>query len=327
MKKYIYAFISTVLMTVLFIGCSSDSEFYNVSEIEEKVETEDDVLTLSEKFQNIQGRGEELLTRSMNINRSELKLCAYKRVKVIESDDELARIKLQIASDKSVFPYYDLDNKCLSLLTWSEIDKEKQYDQFQYSRNSLVDYLNKYLKVGMEQFELTWQCGSEIYKTICITSGNSIIYDNVITNALCLSDETSKNIEATEKKLLKTRQEQGGDYSLTETVVDVGAYWLWGSERGRVTITHSIYVRNGELDNSGYTTSDYISIGSSASQAQIISRSLGRGGSSTCNYVYYLATPTISASISGGNGIRYNISISGFGSEAHGSSDHILYAY
>ena len=330
MKKYIYSVVSLVLMSVLFIGCLSDNEYYNAWETEEMVSAKDDILTLSEKFQNIQKRGEEVITRSMNIHRSELKLCSYKYVKVIESNDELERIKSQIVSEESVIPYYDLDNKRILLLKWNEFDNQKQYGQIQYSRNSLLDYLDKNLKVGMEQFELTWQCESEIYKTICITSGNAIIYDNIITNTLCISGETHENAEISGNKLLKTRQEQGGggayydDYTLREVVVNETVDWLWGAERGYVIISHSIVVRDGGLDSSGYETEDFMSIGSSGAEAQIISRRYGPGGSSTCNYIYYMVTPTMSATIHGGGGVKYYVTFSGLGSEKHGSGDHVL---
>ncbi|WP_159523829.1 hypothetical protein [Sunxiuqinia indica] len=101
------------------------------------------------------------------------------------------------------------------------------------------------------------------------------------------------------------------------------AYWLWGSERGGVTISVSAEgeTKNGTkfINSHTETATDYISIGTSDSRVTTNSFTAGSSGHYDIAWAWYLATPLVSATIefSGGN---YTVKMgTALGSEAHGS--------
>lgn len=324
--KFVRLFLQLIFVGILLASCYQEDDFSiqsNIAEAESSVIVKDE-LTLEQKLTNIQKSGEDILTRSLYANESQLQLKEYKNIGVITTEKELDQLKSVILSNESYFPYYDTENSNISLLTWSEIECKKQNEKTQYSKSDLETFLNTVLKVGMNKMELTWECNSKTYKTICITSNEDIIYDNVIMNILCISEESPLNKGLT--PIIKTKSPESNFSGSCTNTLRWTAYWLWGSECGRVEINHTIYVSTGNLTNSTSSEDAYISIGSAGADSQIKECSKGVGGYSICNYAYYLATPTVSVSISGGNGIDFSISTSGIGSEASGSGDNYLSA-
>lgn len=108
-------------------SCYQEDDFSiqsNIAEAESSVIVKDE-LTLEQKLTNIQKSGEDILTRSLYANESQLQLKEYKNIGVITTEKELDQLKSVILSNESYFPYYDTENSNISLLTWSEIECKK----------------------------------------------------------------------------------------------------------------------------------------------------------------------------------------------------------
>ena len=136
-------------------SCYQEDDFSiqsNIAEAESSVIVKDE-LTLEQKLTNIQKSGEDILTRSLYANESQLQLKEYKNIGVITTEKELDQLKSVILSNESYFPYYDTENSNISLLTWSEIECKKQNEKTQYSKSDLETFLNTVLKVGMNKMD------------------------------------------------------------------------------------------------------------------------------------------------------------------------------
>ena len=170
---------------------------------------------------------------------------------------------------------------------------------------------------------LTWEFGSKQCNSICVFSGDSIIYDNIILNMLCFEEkEPSTNIVYSVKSRSETTSfnnltaEFGGD-----------AYWLWGSHRGEVRIRHSIYGSYNYLQNSDCNAFARMTLGDADAKANIANRVLGQNGYSICAYGYYIASVAISAKIiQHYSPISYSVEVSGFGEKVVGSGEHSLHS-
>ena len=123
-------------------SCYQEDDFSiqsNIAEAESSVIVKDE-LTLEQKLTNIQKSGEDILTRSLYANESQLQLKEYKNIGVITTEKELDQLKSVILSNESYFPYYDTENSNISLLTWSEIECKKQNEKTQYSKSDLETF-------------------------------------------------------------------------------------------------------------------------------------------------------------------------------------------
>ena len=132
MKKILSLF----LFGILLVSCGQDYELDSFMEQEESVVSKE--LTLEQKLLNMQNRTEEVLSRSSNIYNTDLNLKDYNYAGIIDTEQELEELKKEILSDDSYFPYYDLDNNKIKLLTWNAIKNSKQYDCIQYSKDKLT---------------------------------------------------------------------------------------------------------------------------------------------------------------------------------------------
>ena len=154
MKKILSLF----LFGILLVSCEQDYELDSLMEQEESVVSKE--LTLEQKLLNMQNRTEEVLSRSSNIYNTDLNLKDYNYAGIIDTEQELEELKKEILSDDSYFPYYDLDNNKIKLLTWNAIKNSKQYDCIQYSKDKLTAFLDEHLNLGMGILMLTWEFDS-----------------------------------------------------------------------------------------------------------------------------------------------------------------------
>ena len=154
MKKILSLF----LFGILLVSCGQDYELDSFMEQEESVVSKE--LTLEQKLLNMQNRTEEVLSRSSNIYNTDLNLKDYNYAGIIDTEQELEELKKEILSDDSYFPYYDLDNNKIKLLTWNAIKNSKQYDCIQYSKDKLTAFLDEHLNLGMGILMLTWEFDS-----------------------------------------------------------------------------------------------------------------------------------------------------------------------
>ena len=131
--KFVRLFSQLIFVGILLASCYQEDDFSiqsNIAEAESSVIVKDE-LTLEQKLTNIQKSGEDILTRSLYANESQLQLKEYKNIGVITTEKELDQLKSVILSNESYFPYYDTENSNISLLTWSEIECKKQNEKTQ----------------------------------------------------------------------------------------------------------------------------------------------------------------------------------------------------
>lgn len=321
--KYIIRLFITLFVVQIFLSCTHDID--NLVQLDNK-NTNKQELTLEEKLTNIMKNGGNILTRSLMFSSSNFQLVEYLNIGKINSKKEIEQLKEYILSDESCFPYYDLDNERILLKKWKNIVNEKQYEDVRYSMDELSDYLNQKLEIGLDLIELIWKCESNYYRTICIASGNDILYDNIIVNTLCIIERSlnDSNCNLLKTNPVKTRSESSSIIKHTKSWGG-DAYWLYGAERGSATIYHSVYGSGSSLYNSDCSASANMTLGSADAKAQITKQLLGKNGYSNCNYAYYIASPFVSFTIIGGNGINFRLSMSGIGSSASDTGDDLFY--
>ena len=116
-----------IFVGILLASCYQEDDFSiqsNIAEAESSVIVKDE-LTLEQKLTNIQKSGEDILTRSLYANESQLQLKEYKNIGVITTEKELDQLKSVILSNESYFPYYDTENSNIRFSNAMNIDIEE----------------------------------------------------------------------------------------------------------------------------------------------------------------------------------------------------------
>jgi len=141
----------------------------------------------------------------------------------------------------------------------------------------------------MHLVEINWQQGIEIFTTQCITSDTSIVYDNILSNAVLIQSKSKINCL---------------DYTIT---------WIWGSERGRITADlNAICSETGALLYCNKNCSAYMSLGS----AQINCKTKVVENCCVLEYSWAWGTPLVWISVKTDN---FTLETSGLGSSGEGS--------
>lgn len=175
---------------------------------------------------------------------------------------------------------------------------------------------------GSKIIRLKWNNNGCETNTICaVSEKEGIIYDNFITNFFIVKDvditcsQYAKiNTAGNMIPRLKSASESASSGSLIWTLTAV-ADWIWGSERGRVTITHTGYYTSGHFRYHNYDADHYFNIGNSDAKVSQV-------GDQTIAYGYGFSTPSISINITL-SGSSYSVSFSSsFGSTSGGSGQH-----
>lgn len=309
-------------VTPLFQSCSNNGE------ISSSVESKKDSSSLSwnEQLSLSIHKGRSLIKSSSITKKANLELISYRVLKSITNSSDVANVKTEILASTSVFPYLVLENNKLSLLTISEISQQKEYKGVNYSISGVSKFLDENINIGLKEIELTWECDSKKYTSICLVSEEKgIIYDNIISNLLNVNTFTNVENKKVVSKAKRFKVNGESDYSGTYTwTTGATANWLWGSERGECTITQVITMSGGNVVSFDQSAYDYMSIGNSKSEAKTIEFTAGPQGYSKIAYGYAMTTPLMSISLTF-TGSAYSVSVSGFiGSECHNSGTHTL---
>jgi hypothetical protein len=229
--------------------------------------------------------------------------------------------KNAIKSDGNMIPFYSDDLKSIKAISKKEmILRSSQHQKFTIEEGD--KFLDNIKLKGAKILRLKWNNNGIETNTVCAVSDkDGIIYDNFITNCfvmkeptiVCTQDGRTDNGIMTPR--LKTASENSdftGMVSWTRTDV---AEWIWGSDRGRVTITHDGHYSNGSFSHHNFNASHYFSLGNSEAKVSVVN-------SNTIAYGYGLSTPYISISITL-TGSNYTVSFSTtIGSHCGGSGQH-----
>ena len=112
-------------------------------------------------------------------------LLNYKYLDEIKTVNDLSRIKKVLLTDNSYLPLSI--SGVIKVVTFKELRSIKGENDFSDIHSNMQQLLDNTIHIGYSKVELTWKYHSLMFKTICIVSDNGIIYDNIITNIMPIS--------------------------------------------------------------------------------------------------------------------------------------------
>lgn len=157
------------------------------------------------------------------------------------------------------------------------------------TRSQWENTVRSLIQTGMHLVEISWQQGIESFTTQCITNDSSIVYDNILSNAVLIQSKFKINCF---------------DYTIT---------WIWGSERGRIIADlNAICSETGAILYCSKNCSAYMSLGS----AQMNCKTKVVGNCCVLEYSWAWGTPLVWISVKTDN---FTLETSGLGSSGEGS--------
>ena len=260
-----------------------------------------------------------------------IKLLGYKAVTAINSKRKRHTAKFEILQEDSYVPVYTEEVNKIFLTPIRDIPIKYKT---QFTFENLKYYLsNKIDNSDLKKIVLNWQYKGSKFSSICLVSDREgIVYDNIITNIIIV--ETKPEVIFTPVRLKKSTIRLKSANIEEDTPIPDGpisysrtysktAYWLWGYERGRVTISIEVrgQVINGikHINSHSENASSYITLGKGESVVTLNSFVKGSSGQCDIAWAWYLATPLVTIDISFLAG-SYTVDVGfGFGSRLYGS--------
>ncbi len=144
------------------------------------------------------------------------------------------------------------------------------------------------VQVGLHIFQIDWRKGNETFTTTCVTNDSTIVYDNMLSNAVLVGASSRRNCE------------------------DFVIEWLWGRERGRITVSLWAVCKDGKVVNCERNCSANMSLGS----AQVKCKTRVVGNCCILDYSWAWGTPLVWITVKGDN---FTLETSGIGSSGEGS--------
>lgn len=292
MKTTISFFICLCMVLGILSSCNNES-FLSDSENNRTERT-----LWGQQLDSIKSYSPKIVSKSLLINESKLTLVNYRILGEISTENDLMQLKEEILADDSYFPSYDVANNKIEIKMLNEIVSQNT-EGIIYTPETLGTFLDKTLVLGMIKVELEWTCDSQMYKTICVVSDKSgIVYDNIISNILCLNKEENINIQVRKNPAIQTKEAVADPNAKTIVwSLEKACSWLWGADRGSVYIYHSITGLPNNLQTSSFRAEHMMTVGRSDAQIVEIECKRGIGGFSACVYGYYMSTPFLSISL------------------------------
>ncbi|MDR2423615.1 MAG: hypothetical protein LBD59_02685 [Prevotellaceae bacterium] len=278
---------SFVLMGVIILcgivavqSCSNTEELSDNSDVNQTVNIE---------YNDWEGQ----LTQVMNappsiLKKSGIKLLSYE----IDNSINKSNYKEFLKKNENMYPIYSDDFKTLRAVSKKEtIHFKSEFQQFTF--DGMDEYLESFNWENVKILNLKWDNNGIETHTVCAVSDEEgIIYDNFISNVFLIKDPvitTELGSTTVSPPRLKTITETFSGGCWTWTLEEVTT-WLWGSNRGKITITHVGCYANSIFLYHYYNTSHGFQMGSSAAQATIV-------GDRSIAYGWALATPNVTISI------------------------------
>lgn len=282
----------------------------------------------------LQAAQENLSSRNLPI-----KIVSYTYVpnNSLQSNAQIAKLQNQLVSEQAIVPQYDgLDPKSFALNTIQERMKADGTNSL--SDQNVVSNIRSevfpLIKTGQRTVDITWESQGKQFHTTCIYDDKGIVYDNILSNIALVQVNKSAQTQAEAVIPKDTSQSLGQDvqqkkpktYSFTCRAMDYEIDWPWGSERGRITVDHTLIWNgyNKAYDHSG-DSNYHMTLGSAKAETKptILDN---KHRYVKLAYGYAWATPTASFSISfdakkGDVGGSFKVSLSGLSSKG-GGDDH-----
>ncbi len=291
---------------------------------ESQIPTDSQTATLIGQLQSAQ---ENLSSRNLPI-----KIVGYTLDTSLQSDAQMTELQNRLVSEQAIVPQYDgLHPESFTLSTIQE--RMNMFRANSSSNQNVVSNIQSevfpLLKTGQHALDITWESQGKQFHTTSIYDDKGIVYDNILSN-IALVDE-SKSTETAEKDAPQSVEQ--GVQSLTTTYetrpLDYTITWVWGGERGKITVDHGILWNGSNYIYDQYANANYyMSLGSA--EAKTKETVLDRRREAKIAYGYAWATPTADFSISfdakkGPVGGSFTVSLSGVGSKGGGDDHHLIY--
>ena len=216
---------------------------------------------------------------------NEVQATGYTYAGTIDSASERNDILDTMTSPtKAYLPLIDIDNPS----TATALLLQDANDVTAQMINSWETTLNTLIQQGMHIITINWTKGANTFTTTCIADNTTIVYDNMLSNAVLVSNVSKKNC-------------------LNYTIE-----WLWGTERGKILADLNCVCMEGHPISCPYTCSAYMTIG----DAQINCTTTMDELCCYLNYSWAWGTPLVSISVEVDG---FSLKTSGIGSSGNGS--------
>ncbi|TGE25026.1 hypothetical protein E5K00_07455 [Hymenobacter aquaticus] len=252
-----------------------------------------------------------------------LKLVSYAFRSRLTTAEEVAAAKARILDAGSIIPVYgDLQKGSkanqtppFELMSLRENAQRQPGGSVNEAQAGINAYLSKSLQAGLGQVELTWERDGQRFTSLCLYNEKGLVYDNMLANLFTLKDQRTSDVASEQAKVTTT--------PFTATAVDFDIEWIWGSQRGHITVKHTILYGGGKITTNSGTATAWMSAGSAQARQQ---RYVLRTTYAQLTWAYGWATPTASFSFSySGSPVKINASVSGVGSKGQGEGIHTIY--
>lgn len=255
-----------------------------------------------------------------------LKLVSYTFLNRLDKAEDVTAAKSRITAAGSIIPVYTDAEKAL---------KNQQTPTFELStlqdaarrpasgaagtvaeaRTGISSYLDKVVQPGQGQVELVWERNGQRFTSLCLYNDKGLVYDNVLANVFTVENRLPGGAATEQAKVTAS--------AFTATVLSFDIKWVWGGQRGHITVKHSILYASGKITTNSGSTSAWMSVGSAEARQR---RYALRATYAQLTWAYGWATPTGSFSFSyDGNPVKVSASVSGVGSKGQGEGVHTIY--
>lgn len=218
---------------------------------------------------------------------NQVQAIGYSYVGTIDSAIERNNIIDDItSSDKAFIPLIDINNpsSATALLLQDATGVTAQMI------NSWKSTLDSLIQQDMHIISINWTKGSLPFTSTCIADDANIIYDNMLSHAVLISNVSKKTCL---------------DYTIT---------WLWGTERGKIEANLDCLCMEGNPISCPHTCTAYMTLG----DAKINCTTQKDEFCCYLNYSWAWGTPLVSIEVEIDG---FNLKTSGIGSSGNGSGN------
>lgn len=267
-----------------------------------------------------------------------LQLVSYTFGAGLESAAEVNAMGQRLVADQVVVPQYDGTHPdSFSVNTVQERMNAFQTDQLKNQDvvSNIRSMVLPLLKVGQRTVRLTWQSEGKTFQTTGVYDGNGLVYDSMLSNIVLVQDDTPVQVQTSSaaqtgasSAAVGVNAQPMSNRAQTARALTVTLKWVWGGERGKITVDHTVIINGSRYVDQSGSAHYYMEVGSA--DAKTRNTVLKATQLAKLAYGYAWATPTASFSISfdakkGDVGGSFAVSLKGVGSKGGGDAHHTFY--
>ena len=239
-----------------------------------------------------------------------VKFQSFTSGKTIRTEEEKRAVVQQLLSGSAYIAYGNVqDPSSLSLVTISSLHKQSAA-----AVDTLSKYANSQIRTGDRVVDIQWEKGNLSFVSQCIVRGDSIVWDNLLTNVIMMDPEGKTVSESSKSdpaaKYYRLWYKQSRSWTVN---------WIWGSRRGDLGEEITVWpYSNGQVYNTDARSWAYINIGSYRSESKVL---VNTGTYGKIQYAVGVATPAASVTFNSGS---FKVEVHGIGSSKVENGTHSL---